>query len=67
MSSIAQFKADVLAMPLQALADALAARKALARSLPPDLTNSDTMPFTQLEAQVNAQLEASAAHLAAAS
>jgi hypothetical protein len=64
MSSIAQFEADVLAMPLQALADALAARKALARSLPP---NSDSDTFAQFEAQVNAQLEASAAHLAAAS
>jgi hypothetical protein len=67
MSSIAQFEADVLVMPLRALADALAARTALARSLPPDLTGSDTMRFAQLEAQVNAQLEASAAHLAAAS
>jgi hypothetical protein len=67
MPIVAHIEQTGLLVPLQTLADALAARAALARSLPDDLTHCDIMPFARLEAQVNDQLEASAAYLAAES
>jgi hypothetical protein len=67
MSIVAHIEQTGFLVPLQTLADALAARTALARALPDDLAHSDTMPFARLEALVNEQLEASAAYLAAES
>ncbi len=65
MLSIAQIESVVSPVSLQTLANLLAKRSALARSLPEDPASGDSASFARLDAQANEQLEANATSLAA--